>query len=95
MFWASNVHLQEALTSSFWCELRVIIAVGWLWVGWFIGFGGVGVGPVACDLSDTTLYLLNVQYLYIGVTFRLSLNFVIGFWVVHLIERTELVERRV
>jgi hypothetical protein len=32
MFRASSVHLQEALHSSFLCELRAVVAVGWLQV---------------------------------------------------------------
>jgi hypothetical protein len=49
MFRASSVHLQEALHCSFWCELRALVAVVGckLWVDWFIGLGGLGVGPVA------------------------------------------------
>src|SRR5215510_14759051 len=30
MFRASSVHPQKALHSSFWCELRALVAVGWL-----------------------------------------------------------------
>jgi hypothetical protein len=32
MFRASSFHLQEALHSGFWCELRALLAVGWLQV---------------------------------------------------------------
>jgi hypothetical protein len=56
MFRASSAHPQEALHSSFWCELRAVAAVGLLQVVgrlvyWAWGCGCKSGGLVGCGMT--------------------------------------------
>jgi hypothetical protein len=82
MFQASSVHLQRHYTSSFWCELREVVAVGWLQVVgrlvyWAWGCGCRSGGLVGCgnqSIIQVTLILLSLMAEYWSVFFASAVS---------------------